>query len=310
MWNRTMRGASYLTSLNRLNRRRGSIEHRERRWSLRSITRWTLLRLPQQSYTLPQIQRRSSPTFLVMPYWPVTALPRIEEKVWSWKVPQLRSTNPLHGWVDVHWQLWGGRHRDSFASNWCHWWLHSERHRCVVAWHWRTDLAGGPCDSWTTWCIHQAQCPHWKSRQVSIDQHSWACVIWREKCQGLIGFHNFTGANWGGFVGISKKSWITSYLSLSSGDPVVSAFQLLGEGKLTSHDLEDGELPEEVRPMEKLVWSVYRSGGATSTPALHWELFRSRNLDGEKLPPTKATPISYAGRGTKPIHLIFIWVCN
>ena len=22
-----------------------------------------------------------------------------------------------------------------------------------------------------TWCIHQAQFPHWKRRQVSIDQH-------------------------------------------------------------------------------------------------------------------------------------------
>ena len=27
-------------------------------------------------------------------------------------------------------------------------------------------------------------------------------------------------------------------------------------------------------------------GGATTIPALRWELFRSRNLEGEKLPPT------------------------
>ena len=26
--------------------------------------------------------------------------------------------------------------------------------------------------SWTTWCIHQAQFPHLKRRQVSIDYHS------------------------------------------------------------------------------------------------------------------------------------------
>ena len=32
--------------------------------------------------------------------------------------------------------------------------------------------------------------------------------------------HNFTGADWGGkFVGTSKKSWITSYLSLPNVDP-------------------------------------------------------------------------------------------
>jgi len=48
----------------------------------------------------------------------------------------------------------------------------------------------------------------------SINIRECLSVIGREKCQGLIGFHNFTGADWGGkFVGISKKSWITSYLS-------------------------------------------------------------------------------------------------
>ena len=57
----------------------------------------------------------------------------------------------------------------------------------------------------------------------------------------------------GKFVGISKKSCITSYLSLPNDDPIVSAFQLLGEGVLSSHELLVGELSEEVRPMEKFV---------------------------------------------------------
>ena len=52
---------------------------------------------------------------------------------------------------------------------------------------------------------------------------------------------------------------------------------------------DPSELPEEVRPIEKFVCSVYSSGGATTTPALRWELFRSRNLESEKLPPTRAT---------------------
>ena len=81
---------------------------------------------------------------------------------------------------------------------------------------------------------------------------------------------------------------IISYLSLPNDDPIVSAFQLIGEGVLTSHELVDGELSEEVRPIEKFVYSVYSSGGATTIPALRWELFRSRNLEGEKLPPTRA----------------------
>ena len=79
-------------------------------------------------------------------------------------------------------------------------------------------------------------------------------VIGRDKCQGLIGFNNFTGAYWGGkCVGISKKSCITSHLSVPNDDPIVSAFQLLGEGVFTSHELVDGELPEEVRPIVTFV---------------------------------------------------------
>ena len=91
-----------------------------------------------------------------------------------------------------------------------------------------------------------------KCRSINIRER--VSVIGREKCQGLIDFHNFTGADWGGkCVGISKKSWVTSYLSLSNDDSIVSAFQRLGERVLTSHELVDGELPEEVRPIEKFV---------------------------------------------------------
>ena len=124
-------------------------------------------------------------------------------------------------------------------------------------------------------------------------------VFGQEKCQGLIDFHNFTGANWGGeFVGISKKSWITSYLSLPNDDPIVSAFQLLGERVLTSLEVVDGELPEEVCPSRSLFDQYTAPGGATTTPALRWELFRSRNLEGEKLPLTRATLIPHILRTT------------
>ena len=88
----------------------------------------------------------------------------------------------------------------------------------------------------------------------SINIHERVTIIGREKCQGLIGFHNFTGADWGRkFVGISKKSWITSFLSLPNDDPIVSAFEHLGEGVLTSHEVVDGELPEEVRFIENFI---------------------------------------------------------
>ena len=46
-------------------------------------------------------------------------------------------------------------------------------------------------------------------------------VIGRETFQGLIGFHNFTVADWGGkFVGISRKSGsLHVYVSLPNDDP-------------------------------------------------------------------------------------------
>jgi hypothetical protein len=54
-----------------------------------------------------------------------------------------------------------------------------------------------------------------------------------EKCLGLIGLHNFTGADLAGqFVGISKNTWMTSYLKLPNYDPIISAYKLLGEGVL------------------------------------------------------------------------------
>lgn len=128
------------------------------------------------------------------------------------------------------------------------------------------------------------------NRYRSIDVLERVHSIGSAKSKGLIGVHNFTGADWGGrFVGISKKAWITAYLLLSEDDPIVSTLQLLGEGVLSDDHLVSGDLPEEVRPLEKFVCSVYSPGGPTTIPTLRWDLFRSRNLEGEKLPPTRAT---------------------
>ena len=57
-----------------------------------------------------------------------------------------------------------------------------------------------------------------KNRSINIRER--VSVTGRENCQCLFGFHNFTCPDWGGnFFGISKKSWITSYLSLPNDDP-------------------------------------------------------------------------------------------
>ena len=108
------------------------------------------------------------------------------------------------------------------------------------------------------------------------------------KSQGLIGLHNFTGADWGGkFVGISKKTWVSAYMKLDENDPIITCFRQLGES-IIPMELVDDELPPKVKDLEKFVCQVYSPNGETNLPALRWQLFRSKNLEGEMLPPTRA----------------------
>ena len=108
------------------------------------------------------------------------------------------------------------------------------------------------------------------------------------KCQGLIGLHNFSGADWGGkFVGITKKTWVRKYMDLSDDDPALNCFIMLGESHLPTA-MNGNELPEEVKPLEHFVCRAYSPKGPTTLPALRWEMFQSRNQEGKMLPPTRA----------------------
>ena len=53
----------------------------------------------------------------------------------------------------------------------------------------------------------------------------------------------------------------------------------------------DGMLPDSVAALEEFLCQVYapKNCNIRSIPKLRWELFRSKNLEGEKLPPTIAT---------------------
>ena len=56
----------------------------------------------------------------------------------------------------------------------------------------------------------------------AIDVQEQVSIIGTAKSKGLIGFHNFTGSDWGGkFVGVSKKTWVLAYLSLAPDDEIV-----------------------------------------------------------------------------------------
>ena len=124
-----------------------------------------------------------------------------------------------------------------------------------------------------------------KKREIDIFER--VQVIGRRKCQGLLGLHNFSGADWGGkFIGISKKSWVNAYLKLDEDDPAIDCFKAVSGIK--TNEMNDGKLPTQVMALETFVCRVYSSKGPTTLPSLRWELFRSKNLEGEVLPPTRA----------------------
>ena len=118
------------------------------------------------------------------------------------------------------------------------------------------------------------------------------------RSRGLIGLHNFTGTDWGGrFVGVSKKRWTLEYLKLDPDDPIIDAFIRLGPDTLTASELVHGKLPEPVQPLEHFVCLVYKlNRGPYLLPQARWELFKTRNLESEMLPPTRGTLLPHIQR--------------
>ncbi len=126
------------------------------------------------------------------------------------------------------------------------------------------------------------------TKKREIDVFKRVEIIGRHKRQGLLGLHNFSRSDWGGkFVGISKKTWVNVYMKFDDNDPAINCFKELGEVSIPPK-LINGELPTQVTALEPFVCRVYSSTGPPTLPSLRWELFRSKNLEGEMLPPTRA----------------------
>ena len=133
-----------------------------------------------------------------------------------------------------------------------------------------------------------------KRREINVKER--VQQIGQLKCQGLIGLHNFSGADWGGkFVDITKKTWVACYMKLDDNDPAINCFRELGKVPIPT-ELINGELPPEVKDLEQFVCHVYCKTGSTTLPALRWDLFRSKNLEGEMLPPTCAALLPHITR--------------
>lgn len=173
---------------------------------------------------------------------------------------------------------------------------------------WRDVCVWSPDTDVFTIFLDLASCGHLGSRTRltfltgngakyrKIDVLERVRVIGVHKCQGLIGLHNFSGADWGGkFVGITKKTWVNAYMKLDDDDSIVDSFLQLGKSALPT-ELVNGDLPPQVKDLERFVCQVYSPSGPKTLPALRWQLFRSRNLEGEMLPPTRAALLPHITR--------------
>ena len=73
------------------------------------------------------------------------------------------------------------------------------------------------------------------AKYLKIDVGDRVAAIGRQKSKGLIGLHPLTGADWGGkFVDVSKKTWVSAYLSLPETDEIVRTFAGMGQEEQTS----------------------------------------------------------------------------
>ena len=118
-------------------------------------------------------------------------------------------------------------------------------------------------------------------------------VTGTRKCQGCIGLHIFSGADWGGkFVGITKKTWADAYMALDEGDPAIYCLQNRGTALIRTQ-LTHGELLPQIENLECFV-TFFCFLGSRYLPELRWEM--SGNWEGESLLPTRATILPHSMR--------------
>ena len=84
-------------------------------------------------------------------------------------------------------------------------------------------------------------------------------------------------------------------MKMPDDSPVLESFRLMGEIDIPG-ELDNVELPSQVTALETFVCTVYTSNGTKTLPELRWELFRTKNLDGEMLPPTRASLLPHIMR--------------
>ena len=131
-------------------------------------------------------------------------------------------------------------------------------------------------------------------REVDVIQRVQAIGI--QKCQGLIGLHNFTRNRLGREVCwyhevLGRK--LTWHSWRPSRDRLL---QRAWWGSVQKPVSQRRTAHSSWRSREICLLSVLRRWGITTLSELRWEVFRSRNLEGEMLPPNRWLPYSHTPR--------------
>ena len=115
-------------------------------------------------------------------------------------------------------------------------------------------------------------------------------------CASVVLYMYISRSRLGGkIVGISKKTWITKFLQLDEAHDIVSAFLNLSASTVP-RELNDGHLPQCLRPLEQFLCSVYCHDGPDDVEKLRWHIFRTKNVESDSLPPTKAALLPHIQR--------------
>ena len=123
-------------------------------------------------------------------------------------------------------------------------------------------------------------------------------AVGRHTSRALLGFHYFTGADWGGkFVVLSRKTWMNAFLSLDDNDPIVEMISRHGEGPI-SMSTDDVSICQPVLNHWRHSYAgcMFRKAQPGSYPECAGNFSEQKILRAKCFPPTVGTLIPHAER--------------
>ena len=245
---------------------------------MKSIQKWSSPCPSKNSYLHHQ-PRRSWPACWARGCWTTS-----QETVLScWSLSMIPLT---WFWGDEHTR----RYLDSssgpcFCIQWC-----NVKTVHLVSGYWCTAATAWSSILWTHCRPHLSDVFNRQGHKGTGNRCIRTNIINARTSSGIINAKGFWDCTTSLALTGEANSWeyLKRYLKLDDDDQAIRCFKELGERCIPA-ELDSGELPAQVKALERIVCRVYNQKGATTLPSLRWELFRSKNLEGEMLPPTRAT---------------------